>query len=531
MKAMGVGGNRLARTRVEFVVHVLRALCLWSFTVGISCSGSRSSTTARSQRVVPTAAEPSGLGTPDMRIVAITDLNGYLEPCGCTSRPLGGMDRFAYRLRELEADAVPTYFVAAGSVLDDPAHQPESEREGQERIRRATVKAALMQLHIAGYRDDPVECPRLGDGTEGECPNAFVFGNGMHEAAGQKLGLLNVFEAQPLDEFRAEVSRLREAGADVTMTAATGSRRWQRRVAEDMGVDFVIQGGVDEAVARAPATVGTANIIHAGRQGQGFVVLELYHLDRTGPFVDLSSWTRRVRIDNLEAQSRELEQRIREWESQGRATTDIAAQRERLASLLRESEAVAAVPAVADNQRAFVARYVELPFNGPKDPTITALMDQADREINQSNRTAFADLAPVAADADQPHFVGSDTCQTCHSAAYQWWRGHPHGHAYQTLVDRNKEFNLSCVGCHVTGYLRPGGSNVTHVGALADVGCENCHGAGSQHIGNPSAATVNVHRGVTEATCVGCHNQEHSDRFRFDAYVRTLRVPGHGLPQ
>ena len=37
-----------------------------------------------------------------------------------------------------------------------------------------------------------------------------------------------------------------------------------------------------------------------------------------------------------------------------------------------------------------------------------------------------------------------------------------HGRAYATLEQRNKQFNLSCVGCHVTGYDQPGGATVVH---------------------------------------------------------------------
>ena len=44
-----------------------------------------------------------------------------------------------------------------------------------------------------------------------------------------------------------------------------------------------------------------------------------------------------------------------------------------------------------------------------------------------------------------------------------------------TLTTQFKEFNLDCVGCHVTGYGRPGGSTVTHVEKLKDVQCEACH--------------------------------------------------------
>ena len=34
---------------------------------------------------------------------------------------------------------------------------------------------------------------------------------------------------------------------------------------------------------------------------------------------------------------------------------------------------------------------------------------------------------------------------------------------------------------------------------------------------------------TTEATCTGCHNEEHSTRFQYDAYIKTITGKGHEL--
>jgi hypothetical protein len=161
---------------------------------------------------------------------------------------------------------------------------------------------------------------------------------------------------------------------------------------------------------------------------------------------------------------------------------------------------------------------------------VAGALERFDRRVNDHNREVFAGVLPPPAPPGQPTYVGSAACGRCHAAAYAWWQGHPHGRAYQTLVDRHKEFHLDCVGCHVTGYERPGGSNVTHnlEGALTNVGCENCHGPGSQHVADPTAEPRAVQRDTPESTCVGCHNHEHSDRFDYEVYRRRLMAPGHG---
>ena len=85
------------------------------------------------------------------------------------------------------------------------------------------------------------------------------------------------------------------------------------------------------------------------------------------------------------------------------------------------------------------------------------------------------------------------------------------------------------MGCHVVGYNQPGGSTVTHVENLKDVGCENCHGPGSPHVAEPDKTGLTL-RDTPESVCVGCHTHEHSDRFVYDAFKSLLRVPGHGVP-
>jgi hypothetical protein len=160
-----------------------------------------------------------------------------------------------------------------------------------------------------------------------------------------------------------------------------------------------------------------------------------------------------------------------------------------------------------------------------------AVLDAHDKRVNEHNREALAGLRPKPVAPGAPSFVGTQRCGECHAEALAWWRTHAHGRAYATLERRNKQFNLSCVGCHVTGYNQPGGATVVHNEALKDVGCESCHGPGSLHAEDQDVvADKNVTRDSAEAVCKQCHNPEHSDRFVYDAYRAMLIVPGHGLP-
>ena len=160
---------------------------------------------------------------------------------------------------------------------------------------------------------------------------------------------------------------------------------------------------------------------------------------------------------------------------------------------------------------------------------IATMLDEHDQKVNEHNRVALADRTPLPAKPGEAHFVGSAACTSCHEQAFAWWQRTKHGNAYATLERGHKEYNLNCVSSHVTGYNLPGGSTVTHVGALKDVGCESCHGAGSKHVAAPDMKGL-VARQVPESTCAGCHTHEHSGRFVYDAFKAMLIVPGHGRP-
>ncbi|HJK95788.1 MAG TPA: hypothetical protein RMF84_01130, partial [Polyangiaceae bacterium LLY-WYZ-14_1] len=79
---------------------------------GASCSGGRGGDESTPPEAAPTSR-------PDARLLVVTDVDGHLEPCGCTSRPLGGVDRLVAAAERLASDGVPTALVAAGDLWHD----------------------------------------------------------------------------------------------------------------------------------------------------------------------------------------------------------------------------------------------------------------------------------------------------------------------------------------------------------------------------------------------------------------------------
>ena len=103
-------------------------------------------------------------------------------------------------------------------------------------------------------------------------------------------------------------------------------------------------------------------------------------------------------------------------------------------------------------------------------------------------------------------YVGTQGCASCHVQEYASWGLTWHSVAYWTLYEREEAENPKCVGCHVVGFGKETGfQSGDHGSALADVGCEACHGPAGPHAGDSA-------QNPREA-CVGCHDAEHSIRF------------------
>ena len=156
----------------------------------------------------------------------------------------------------------------------------------------------------------------------------------------------------------------------------------------------------------------------------------------------------------------------------------------------------------------------------PRAPAVQAQIATYFRAINERNRAEYATLRAPPAPPGTPHYVGIEACRDCHEDAYAVWARTPHSHAYRTLEDSSKNFNLSCVGCHVTGYRQPGGSEVVQNEGLRDVQCESCHGPGSAHVAaRPGPArrttiTLRVPGEFCATSATACHS---ASMVEFDA--------------
>ena len=127
------------------------------------------------------------------------------------------------------------------------------------------------------------------------------------------------------------------------------------------------------------------------------------------------------------------------------------------------------------------------------------------------------------------------TCGNCHQPALAFWQTTKHARALESLARTKRDRDPTCVGCHVTGFLRPGGTRDVTVatGRLREVGCEACHGAGIDHVIAQEKKTddkkTGVSRKVPESVCLGCHTRDQTNgEFDYAAFTKAILGPGHG---
>lgn len=154
----------------------------------------------------------------------------------------------------------------------------------------------------------------------------------------------------------------------------------------------------------------------------------------------------------------------------------------------------------------------------PDDPALTRLYRQYQELVGEAGLLATYPRVPLP---DGLAFTGSEDCRRCHEYEYDEWSGKAHAGALSVLKKVGSDRDPECVICHVVGLEYEGGyvseEKTLH---LKDVGCEACHGPGSEHARTNG---VKVTR-PPQRTCLDCHTPEKSTGYagHEDEYMQKI---------
>ncbi|WP_411847204.1 multiheme c-type cytochrome [Roseibacillus persicicus] len=160
-----------------------------------------------------------------------------------------------------------------------------------------------------------------------------------------------------------------------------------------------------------------------------------------------------------------------------------------------------------------------------QDPELISLskdfkkyISTASLEVDNPDRVDPGAIPGVTSTA---HYVGSQSCAQCHAEETHIWKASGHGHAFKTLVDRGSQADPTCIGCHTVGFGEHSGyQRAFGDSKLVDVGCESCHGPGSEHVQSWLAGTKPSFefRPLGPGDCKSCHHGEFSRPFDWDIF-------------
>lgn len=208
---------------------------------------------------------------------------------------------------------------------------------------------------------------------------------------------------------------------------------------------------------------------------------------------------------------------------------------------------------IADAKNALI----EVVQNIPSVPEITNLMEEsreAVKKIQMQLRSTGGTRATGGTTTRSRatiSYAGHNACASCHSKEYAQWRTTKHSKAMASLLrmDKDKQNDPDMVRRHVTGYRVDNGFvDIATTPKMADVQCEECHGPGFQHVvdkrraqilkqsqesgtGAPTPAAAPSAKLRTKFDlqfCMRCHDTKFDQDFDFE---RDIKLVDHSRPE
>lgn len=530
--------------------------------------GSRQAGGALPGETDPGSRQPNDVGPEAPAIFFMAGLKGYLEPCGCSADVLlGGAERIVGYLEAAKQLYPASAMFDAGDMLFERAELEDHEvpqAKAKTDVIVAMQEAMETQVTVPGERDfalgpdfylEKIE----QTGAEILAANLTIDGESYAGAKRMELGdwQLGVvgavdpalydgiegIQAAPIEAPVGEaLGTLEEKQTDAVVALFHGGLKKAKELLEAHdAIDFVVVGHKPRETDQVDR-VNDGHTLEAYTQGRYVGVLKVFGSDRADPFVNARTGSE-SELESINGQIDHVEQSIEDLPPAppGEGPPILQRLRERLDKLeARRRKIKRAELEVADDQKSFLYRPVPMKPGYPTADAIQKKRVAFNARLEKLSRQVERSVPPVP--DGEATYIGTNQCATCHTEAHDFWEGTLHAKAVETLEKRDKHWDQDCIGCHVVGYDKPGGSVLgnlkyqksvggeTLTADLRDVGCESCHGPGSKHRAQPVGSDGKpqyIEGGTGKETCHQCHVPEHSPRFDYETYVEQITGEGH----
>lgn len=406
---------------------------------------------------------PKAVESRPLAVVVSGDTAGWIVPCGCTSKQDGGLLRRATYVDEVRQ--------AADVVLADAGGAPGGDSD-YERLKFAAILRGELAMGLVAHNLGAAEAA-LGAETirrlAEELKAPFVSCN-VRDADGQLL-------AEPLRFAETSGRRIALAGVLSPSLGPAGLRVDEPRQAvlaalggarEKFDVLVVLAYLPEDELPALAQALPEADLVLGGPTRQPVAP------QRSGPTLWASATNKGKFLVDVRLPPGEENR----WDGKIVELSPDWADHERQ----------------LENLRAFRQELALRDFSA----TETGLAPPLARDLPQGFRIA-----------------GGEACRQCHADACRQWDASSHSLAWQTLVEKQSQFDPACQQCHTTGYGQPGGfESVARSEKQTAVGCESCHGPSLAHAEQAKVRTIYAARD----RCSRCHDRENSPGFAYDEY-------------
>jgi len=515
------------------------------------------------------------------------NLQGEYENCGCPSHPLGGLARRATAVDRARGEADGVLVVDAGDMLlpqvfhdDHLRPAPAGEVERRSRLILASYRRMGVTAVLPAERDlglGPQKLKKLLKSTEVPAvASNLVDGQGrplfdrdrLITVAGIPIGIFGVLAPLPEDvsawkswgvhttdpvaAARDEVASLRARGAKMVLALLhLGPMEAATRLLQEVpGIDWAVQGHTGMQLD-PPSVANGARLLDAMSEGKLVGRLDIHVVGGSFTFKDRGA---RAQVLTIIADHRkqlaELARRAAEDRSKSGELQDFYRQRREAIqkALDRElGEAKALPPRIEGSW--YEGRIIPLDADIPDQQGVAQLVAAYNAESARraaaglgvgiklvdphAQRTASVARAEDAGQEKPTRYAGSAACARCHPSQAAFFASTKHAHALEALAlpgHPRRDHDPTCVACHTTGFMLPGGTwNVSvALARLPNVGCESCHGPSLGHISLADKKTTSQ-RLVPETVCRGCHTPDQTNgEFDYQKFRSAIVGPGHG---
>ena len=482
---------------------------------------------------------------------------GYMEPCGCTSKPMGGIQRLA---TVVKSEKLESALLDAGNLILPKEHIDESNRE-QHVYKAETLAGFYQKLGVKAVNighADLVEGQDFLKTIQQKSKIPFVSVNQsfqadkgpmikralVHVLDGIKVGVTGisldtknsraVISDRDKQSLVKELKELSTAKVDVLVlladASATGAEELARLFPQ---LNFIIRSPGSKITRKpfAPKKVGNVLVIEAGSQGQYVGKLELLLGDDVPSTLqfDDGGLSAKGKISLIERKISALRRDIERLSKDAASREAVSAREKQLSVLTSRLDGLSSGSNLTGPHAKF--ELIALTEDVQSDSEGDAILKAYYSKLAKMNLTKGDVSLCEKKKPEDAVYVGTKVCADCHDEAYAFWKKSKHAKAWKTLEDDNKHYDLTCIACHVVGYQEPGGfCRLADVGVFKDVGCENCHGPGSTHAEDEDPDSIIL--ASTENTCAKlCHVPEHSDQFEYTKYIKEITGEGHELTE